>query len=37
VERIFGGGFCTYSEPERFYSNRRDGSTGRMAAMIWLT
>jgi hypothetical protein len=36
VERIFGGGFCTYSDPERFYSYRRDGSSGRMAAMIWL-
>lgn len=35
VERIFGGGFCTYSEPQRFYSYRRDGSTGRMAALIW--
>jgi YfiH family protein len=37
VERIFGGGLCTYSDPVRFYSYRRDGSTGRMAAMIWLT
>ncbi|HEX6318806.1 MAG TPA: peptidoglycan editing factor PgeF [Burkholderiales bacterium] len=37
VERVFGGGYCTYSEPQRFYSYRRDGSTGRMAAMIWLT
>jgi YfiH family protein len=37
VERIFGGGYCTYSDPARFYSYRRDGSAGRMAAMIWLT
>ena len=37
VEKIFGGGFCTYSDPARFYSYRRDGSTGRMAALIWLT
>ncbi|MGH8668882.1 MAG: peptidoglycan editing factor PgeF [Burkholderiales bacterium] len=36
VQRVFGGGFCTYSDPERFFSYRRDGSTGRMAAMIWL-
>ena len=34
--RVFGGGFCTYSDPQRFYSYRRDGSTGRMAAFIWL-
>src|SRR5438067_2006949 len=37
VERVFGGGFCTYSDPQRFYSYRRDGPTGRMAAFLWLT
>jgi hypothetical protein len=36
VARIEGGGFCTYSEPERFFSYRRDHGPGRMAALIWL-
>jgi YfiH family protein len=36
IERIFGGGYCTYSEPQRFYSYRRDGASGRMAAFLWL-
>ncbi|MDX1375028.1 MAG: peptidoglycan editing factor PgeF [Burkholderiales bacterium] len=36
VGQVGGGGFCTYSEPARFYSYRRDGVTGRMAALAWL-
>ena len=34
--QVFGGGLCTYSDAERFYSYRRDGSTGRMVAYVWL-
>lgn len=36
VERIYGGGLCTYTDQTRFFSFRRDGATGRMASMIWL-
>jgi hypothetical protein len=36
VRRVFGGGLCTYHDPARFYSYRRDKVTGRMAALIWL-
>jgi hypothetical protein len=36
VTRIYGGGCCTYTEGERFYSYRRDGATGRMASLIWM-
>lgn len=27
---------CTYSDPARFYSYRRDGKTGRLATFIWI-
>ena len=36
ITRVFGGSFCTVSDPERFFSYRRDGQTGRMVSMIWL-
>lgn len=36
VTRISGGGFCTYSESDRFFSYRRDKATERMAAAAWL-
>ncbi|MFI4955026.1 MAG: peptidoglycan editing factor PgeF [Gammaproteobacteria bacterium] len=36
ITAIYGGNLCTYSDPERFFSYRRDGKTGRMATMIWL-
>jgi YfiH family protein len=36
VERIYGGGECTYSSAERYFSYRRDGQTGRQASLIWL-
>lgn len=35
IFRIHGGIDCTYSDPARFYSYRRDGETGRHAALIW--
>lgn len=36
VDAIYGGGLCTVADTRRFYSYRRDGRTGRMAAAIWL-
>jgi YfiH family protein len=35
VTRVFGGNLCTHSDPARFFSYRRDRTTGRMAALIW--
>ncbi len=32
---IHGGNLCTFEDAARFYSYRRDGITGRQAALIW--
>jgi copper oxidase (laccase) domain-containing protein len=36
VERVSGGAHCTHSEPERFFSWRRDKEMRRMAAVVWI-
>jgi YfiH family protein len=36
VHAVYGGGYCTASDSERFFSYRRDGVTGRMASLLWL-
>jgi len=40
IQQIYGndgtGAWCTVSQPARYFSYRRDGVSGRMAACIWL-
>lgn len=36
VAEITASEHCTYSEPDLFYSYRRDGETGRLASVIWI-
>ena len=36
VKQIYGGGECTFTDKDQFFSFRRDGVTGRMATLIWL-
>jgi len=36
VVRVHGGGFCTHSDPRRFFSWRRDRAAERMAALVWI-
>jgi len=36
VREIYGGDCCTYAAAGRFFSYRREGRCGRMAALIWL-
>jgi YfiH family protein len=35
VTDLSGGKWCTFAERERFFSHRRDGKGGRIAALIW--
>jgi len=35
VSEVYGGGDCTYTAPQRYYSYRRDRRCGRMATLIW--
>jgi polyphenol oxidase len=35
VTDVSGGEWCTFADRERFFSHRRDGKGGRMAALIW--
>lgn len=36
VTDVHGGGWCTCHDSTRFFSYRRDGTTGRMATLVWL-
>ena len=36
INRVYGGDLCTYSDNKRFFSYRREGTTGRMGTFIWI-
>ncbi|WP_019571139.1 peptidoglycan editing factor PgeF [Thioalkalivibrio sp. ALMg3] len=36
VAQVAGGGRCTFSEADTFFSYRRDGETGRMGTLVWV-
>ena len=36
VMAAYGGGYCTVTDKQRFFSFRREKTTGRMAALIWM-
>ena len=37
MTEVSGGEYCTFSQPELFFSHRREPITGRMAAFVWIT
>lgn len=37
VLQVYGGDFCTVADGDRFFSYRRDGQTGRMASLIFIS
>ncbi len=36
VGHIYTSPYCTYSDQTRFFSHRQDGTTGRIASLIWM-
>jgi len=36
ITNIYHNDECTFDSKDRFYSHRRDGTTGRMATLIWM-
>ncbi len=36
VSQVGGGELCTFSDPARFFSHRRDGRCGRQATLVWI-
>lgn len=36
ASNIYGGEWCTFSDPQRFYSYRRSADLGRMVSLIWM-
>ncbi len=36
ITAVYGGGWSTWADARRFFSFRRDGVCGRMAALIWI-
>ncbi len=36
IGSIVDCGICTHADTQRCFSHRRDGQTGRMAALVWL-
>jgi len=36
LARVYGEAPCTFAQPGRFYSYRREPVTGRLAALLWI-
>ncbi|MES2203961.1 MAG: peptidoglycan editing factor PgeF [Pseudomonadota bacterium] len=37
IDNIYLSNECTYANPEKYFSYRRDAATGRMASLIWIS